>query len=509
VTLPNDGPSGSEPERAELRVRELGLRFIMRLAALIRIGKAYQVGNQVFTRQIQGFHEAALALLADFEEVVLASLDTDLYVNGFRIPIRAANLKFHEAVLAEFKRRKIAGIKLERGVERQEIENFFAFFMQPDVYHGTSLLEVCLAAGIDGILPAIHASTEAPEGRFFEGEPGFEEEASHDDGAAWSREAESAPETEARVPKGAARKSYRIAMLGMRSLLATTSISQGMELRHAKRVVQPLVDGAFADEPVVVGLTSLGHHDEFTYAHSVNVCMVAVTMGHYLGLDRRALADLGVAALLHDVGKNAVAHLIQRPFDEFTDEERVAAERHPVEGAKLLARSTTLNATTLRCIRVALEHHIYPAGEGYPTPPRGWTTSLLSRVVAVADCYVCLLTYRSRHGGNVTPYQALGMMLGPMRASFDPVMLWALVQSVGLYPPGQVVQLDDGCLAIVLSPNPDDLERPHVKVIARADRRRLTAEEAVEHRPLPPGLSISRALRSEEYPEGPQAVEAA
>src|SRR5206468_5036876 len=67
-----------------------------------------------------------------------------------------------------------------------------------------------------------------------------------------------------------------------------------------------LVDGAFDNEPVVVGLTTLAHHDEYTYAHAVNATMVAVTMAHFLGLDRRALADIGVAALFHDVGKSAV-----------------------------------------------------------------------------------------------------------------------------------------------------------------------------------------------------------
>jgi hypothetical protein len=122
----------------------------------------------------------------------------------------------------------------------------------------------------------------------------------------------------------------------------------------------------------------------------------------------------------------------------------------------------------------------------------------------VADCYVCLQTYRSRHGANVTPYQALGMVLGPMRAHFEPALLWALVQSVGFYPPGQLVELDDGRIGLVLRPNPDDLAKPHVRVVARLDRRRMGPEERAEYAPLPAGISIRRALKAEEYPEDPE-----
>src|SRR5213075_1999096 len=170
-----------------------------------------------------------------------------------------------------------------------------------------------------------------------------------------------------------------------------------------ERVVQPLVDNAFAAEPLVVGLAGLGHHDDYTYSHAVNVCIISVALGQVLGLDRRALADLGVAALLHDVGKAAVAEFITNPLESFTPEERIACERHPIEGVKMLARATMLNETTVRCMRVALEHH---AGSGgYPLIGRDWTPSLLSRVVAVADCYVNLLTHRSARGKNVTPYK--------------------------------------------------------------------------------------------------------
>jgi HD-GYP domain-containing protein (c-di-GMP phosphodiesterase class II) len=267
--------------------------------------------------------------------------------------------------------------------------------------------------------------------------------------------------------------------------------------------VQPLGDGAFADEPVVVGLSSLTHRDEYTYAHAVNVCLVAVTMGKLLDMDRRALADLGVASLLHDVGKATVGDQIQNPLESFTPEERKVAERHPVEGAKLIARSTTLNQTTLRCMRVALEHHMLPDGSGYPAASGRWPQSVMSRVVAVADCYVSLLGHRSERGAQTTPYEALGMMLGPLRKKFDPAMLWALVNSVGFYPPGQLVRLDDGAIAEVMAPNAKDLARPHVRVVIDGAGNRLSTDAPLLYRPLPPERSVTRALKADEYPDAP------
>ena len=504
--------SGPDERPQEQRFRDFGVKLLVRLNTMVRVARTYKVGNSVFGHQVDGFLELVRPPLEEAGELVLARLDTDFYLNGYRLPIRPHNVKFLNSATEEFGKRKISALRLAKGLEPQEIEKFFELFMQPEVYSGTGLLDACTAAGNKNMLPAIHVSTDTQDSEYLAGSPrGRDAEATEeapneekDDSAAgdaWGTIPEPQIKGRGRAPRGAVRKSYRAAVLGTRSLLAATALHDHMELKHAKRVVQPLVDGAFEKEPVVVGLTTLRDHDEYTYAHSVNTCMVAVTMAHFLGLDRRALADIGVAALFHDVGKSAVAHLITRPFEEFTEEERNACERHPVEGAKLLARSTTLNPTTLRCMRVALEHHMHPRGAGFPAHPQGWKTSLLSRIVAVADCYVSLQTYRSRHGANVTPYQALGMMLGPMRASFDPVILWALVQSVGLYPPGQMVELSNGTIALVLGPNADDVERPNVKVIARADKRRLTAEEAVEHRPLPRELSIKRALKSEEYPD--------
>lgn len=510
-------PGGLDgPQPIDEQYRMLGLRVVQRFNALVRMGRAYQVENQVFRKQMVDFIDTIGPILEETGEMVLVALDGDVYVNGVRIPVRPSTIKYYDALVEELGRRGIAGLKIERGVTEEEIMSFFRLFMQPDVYYGTSLLEACIAHGSDRMLPAVSASTAAEDatdlrtvfhvGDDVERPPAPGGEAcgeSNDEDVAWGGGGggSHAPGGggPGRMPRGAAGKGYSLAVVGTRSLLTTTSVQSGMQMRHAKRVVQPLIDGAFSDEPVVVGLSTLSHRDEYTYAHAVNVCIVATSMGHYLGMDRRALADLSVAALLHDVGKSGVAGEIRNPIGQWTAEEQAAAARHPVEGARVLARSTTLNQTTLRCIRVALEHHAHPDGSGYPKFSPHYRVSLMARLVAIADCFVSLQTHRSRAGQLVTPYEALGRMLGPLHAKFDLSLLWALVQTVGFYPPGQLVELDDRSIAVVLAPNRDDLARPHVRIVKEPHGTIPRPEEARELKPIPSDMTIRSAIPGAEY----------
>jgi HD-GYP domain-containing protein (c-di-GMP phosphodiesterase class II) len=520
-------PRPADTRPIDERYREMGLNLMMRVLALIRVGRAYRVDNQVFRVQLDTMMKALEPLLAEAPETVLVALENDIYMNGVRLPVKSATLKHHQALLGEFRKRKIAGLRIEQGVTAEEIMKFFALFLQPEDHHGSGLLEAALAAGCVRIQPAVYASTEAPETDATMLMPGLNTDGgSHygpagggggGGGGGGELEVDTGPAVpgmserpqpaieEVRSasgggPRGGTPKNYNVAMSGARSLLTTTTLQDGIEMRHAKRVVQPLVDGAFAAEPVVMGLSTLGHHDGYTYMHSVNVCIVAVTMGHLLGFDRRALSDLGVASLLHDVGKNGMAGRIRHALPAFTDEERALAETHPFEGAKLLARSTMLNATTLRSMRVALEHHMGPGG--YPRMA-DWSPSALSEVVAVADCFVSLQTHRSERGRSVTPFQALGMMLGPLLTRFDPALLGALVRAVGLFPPGQMIELDDGALAVVLAPNVADLGRPHVRLVRDSAGAWADPAKPVEYRPLPAERGVRRVLRAEEYPETP------
>lgn len=497
-------PAGDDHEPLDVRYRRIGATLIQRMNALIRMGRAYNVENKVFQGQLDLVVALIQPILDEIGEIVFVHLESDLYLNGVRIPVKPNTLKYHDSLLEELEKRGIAGFKIEKDVRQKEYDAFFTLFFQTDVYYGTSFLEGAIANGCDRILPVVNASAEGDEGSDspFGTWPG---EGSGDGSVDGSGESGSGADNGLEgegpaAPRGATSKAYAMAVVGLRSLLMTTSVQNGIEMRHAKRVIQPIVDGATSRDPLVVGLTTLGHRDDFTYAHSVNVSIVATSIGKFLGLDRRALADVSVAALLHDVGKAAVGEKIKNSIDAFTEEEKEACALHPLEGAKLLARSTTLNATTLRCLRVALEHHAHADGSGYPDFPRFHTVSLLARLVAVADCFVSLQMHRSSKGQLVTPYEALGMMLGPLVAKFDKALLWALVQTVGFYPAGQLVELDDRSVAIVIQPNPNDLMRPHVRIVREPNGDLVRSGTPREMRPIPNDTQVKRAIPGAEYP---------
>ncbi len=503
----NEHPQRSgQPLAHDERHRQQGIKLVVAFAATVRIGRSYKMSNQVVRRQLEGLLEALQPMLEEWGEAVIVPFDSDLYLNGIRVPINAASFKFHRTVLDSFQQRAISGVSIEQGIEVRDLERFFELFLAKEGgLQGHLFVKACQAAGVTHLTPATHASTVAPDPdrpRVMEDGP---DEPPDGDESKPNAAADSGDRAQEFSPTaradsgadGAHRQRLSNAVLGARSLLMTTSIQSGLEMRHAKRVVQPLVDGAFSSEPLVVGLTGLTQHDDYTYAHAVSVCVIAVTMGHFLALDRRALADLGVAALLHDVGKGEMSDLIQHSAGRFTPEERTMAEKHPAFGARLLARNTALNPTTLRGLRVALEHHAGPGG--YPGLPEGWTPSVLSRLVALADCYVSLQTLRDE-GAALTPYEALGKIFGPLATRFDPALRWALIQAVGIYPPGQMVELDDGAVALVREPNRDDPARPSVRVLTDSEGRRLDSRAEFDLRPLPASRTIRRALRFEEYP---------
>ena len=263
--------------------------------------------------------------------------------------------------------------------------------------------------------------------------------------------------------------------------------------------MQPIVDNIMKHEYSIVGLTALKDHDEYTYTHCVNVAVLSITMGQTLGLPRQTLADLGVAGLLHDLGKMTIPGDVLRKPGALTDDEWVLMKRHPLEGALMIARMPGMSTLMLDAMRACLEHHMNFNRTGYPQVDMEWGQATLSRIVAIADCFDAITAHRAYHTRPRTPFEGLQILLGPNRVNFDPAVLWALVRSVGLYPAGTVLETATGHVVLCTSPNHKDVTRPHCRVLVRPDGTTPTEEQPEMWDPMPDHDHAHRVLIPEEH----------
>lgn len=445
---------------------EHGMQLAMRFVALLRSARSYQLGNQVLTTQIDHFLGVAEGAFADHGELQLMDFEGDLHMNGARLPLRGANLKFLEQLQQEFHARAISGLVLVPGLKRAEFEAFMRFFLAADMLKGMELFHACETNGIERIFPAFLATepAAAPDGNPLASHPG----------------------------QADALATYHRALHLVEVFTHATQSSSGVELRHLKRIVQPLVDSALAGEstgtfpPQAEGRSTAG-------AHALQVALIAIQVGARLELDRRTLAEIGAGALLHDSGKHAVSNELSGPPEFWNEAQQAQARRHPIEGLKQIARNSSLNESSLSAMHIALEHHAFgPAA--YPALPEGYVRSPLAEIVAIADAYVCLLESRTVSGDQATPSEALGTVLGPLACAFDPAVRAALVRAVGLYPQGQVVELDDGTIAMTHAADPASPERPRLEWLRGPAGVALQGDAPPTLLPLPADRRIVRSL---------------
>jgi len=476
---PDPRPPLDDAHDPELqRLTELGPPLLVRMSAMLRTARTYDVSNQAFQRQLQDTLAVVLQGLEEEDELTLVAVADYFYLNGVRIKAQASLLAVYHGLMAEFERRSLGGIRFLQGVGPAEFERFLQLFMAAeDPGVAERLPQAVAEASIDHIVPVAAVELE-------------------DDDVTRSLDERQTPDGE----RGRAKRVFWRAVLGTKKIVLRAKQTGRPDLRHAKRLVQPVVDSIMKHEYSIVGLTALKDHDEYTYAHCVNVSVLSVSMGQVLGLSRQTLADLGVAALLHDMGKLAVPADVLRKPAALTADEWGMIRRHPLEGAKMIIRLPGLSGLMLDTMRVCLEHHMNFDRTGYPDVATEWGQATLSRIVAVADCFDAITAHRVYHKRPRSPFEGLQYMFGPARVNFDPAALWALAKTVGLYPAGSVVLTESGTVALALSPNPQDIRRPNCRVLVRPDGSMPPEDQPETWHPMPAHENVVRVLRPEESP---------
>lgn len=252
-----------------------------------------------------------------------------------------------------------------------------------------------------------------------------------------------------------------------------------------------LLDKMLVDGEMCIRLLSNGAGDRAT-AHALNVAVIALLMGRSFGLARDEMMDLGVGALMHDVGKLEIADRLRQMDEAFTTAELNAYREHVAAGVTQ-GRRMGLSAGAML---VLAQHHEQADGSGFPLKLGADRMSTAARIVSLVNRYdnLCNPPQIAR---ALTPHEALSMLFAQSRTKFDATVLNAFIRMMGVYPAGSVVQLTDDRYAMVTSVNSSRPLKPRVLVhdpkIAREDALFVNLEST-------PDLGIRRSLAPAKLP---------
>ncbi len=264
-----------------------------------------------------------------------------------------------------------------------------------------------------------------------------------------------------------ARQTYMRSLNVTRELLTGARMGRSPALKQAKRAVQGIVDSIMSDSVSLIGLTTLREFDDYTFVHSVNVCILSVALGRRIGLSKVQLFDLGLAALMHDIGKSRVPIELLNKRSGLSEDEFRMLKTHTWRGVLALFAMNGSAARAWRAMTTAYEHHMRIDLSGYPAPVRLRSPSLFSRIVAIVDGFDAATSTRVYQDKPWTPADVVRGMRENKRLGMDPVIVKAFINLTGIYPVGTVVGLDTGEIAIVVAANSDSgtLARPIVRVL--------------------------------------------
>jgi HD-GYP domain-containing protein (c-di-GMP phosphodiesterase class II) len=268
--------------------------------------------------------------------------------------------------------------------------------------------------------------------------------------------------------KEAAKRTYSQSVAVTKEVMNSVRMGASPNIKKIKRVVQTIVDQILNEETSLVGLTTIRDYDEYTFTHSVNVCIFSVALGRRLGLTKLQLYDLGLAALFHDIGKSRVPLAVLNKTDGLTDDDWRWLAAHPWLGVLALFHMRGQQELPYRAMVVAYEHHMKTDLSGYPKSVRPRLQSIFSRIVAVADGFDAATTRRAYQTDPMSPAAVLAGMRDNPRRGMDPVVVKGFINLLGVFPVGTVVVLDTFELAVVhaTNPNPAAISRPIVRVVS-------------------------------------------
>lgn len=257
----------------------------------------------------------------------------------------------------------------------------------------------------------------------------------------------------------AAKETLAKAKQATMEMLQEARMGNSVSAKDVAPIVDEISQSVSRNSNAMLTVTRMKSKDDYTYLHSVAVCALMIALGKQINY-QGDYHSLGMAGLLHDVGKMAIPDEVLNKPGKLTDEEFDIVKNHPVSGWEILKKSNDVDEIALD---VCLHHHERVDGKGYPDKLSGDKLSLVARMAAVCDVYDAITSNRCYKDGWA-PADALKKMAEWKDGHFDEQIFQAFVKTVGIYPTGTLVKLKSNRLAIVMEQGHGTLLKPVIKI---------------------------------------------
>jgi HD-GYP domain-containing protein (c-di-GMP phosphodiesterase class II) len=434
-------------QTSERRLQVAGRRFFAQFQSAVQAVALYPEGNDAVRDALQALHHTASEILDTEHELEIQRVSGCFILDHVRLRSDVASQGVFDASARALGRHEIGGLTVTRPVTAAE---WLAF-----------LQVLCAVPARTDVFGAFRARLDEQLAGAIQVHP----------------EAGRLADPERRqIARTVYVQSARVA----RDLLNGARLGKAVSFRRVKRTVQSIVDQVLNNESALLGMTTLREFDEYTFTHSVNVCILSVVFGQRLGLDKHHLYDLGLCGLMHDIGKMRLSASIINKRERLTPDEWEQMRLHPREGLLALFAIHGFQDLPYRAMLAAYEHHMKVDHSGYPRVRRQRELGVFSRIISVVDCFDAVTSARSYRSRPWSADEALRNMRDEPSWGLDRLLVKAFISATGMYPIGTVVQLDTPCYAVVVQSNAQHPELPTVKVIADSEGRTIDDGEQID-----------------------------
>jgi HD-GYP domain-containing protein (c-di-GMP phosphodiesterase class II) len=260
---------------------------------------------------------------------------------------------------------------------------------------------------------------------------------------------------------------YRQEAIGAaREVINHFSVGKGVNLDKVKKLVSGWINQLGQKPENMMNLLDIRRKKGYMFSHAVNTCILSIMTGIAMGYDAKQLDELGLAAILHDVGKIKFSKNVAQQFPEYlTRHEKEEYRRHPFYSLEILRENYTLPVNVLNA---CFQHHERWNGSGYPMGLKGNAISEYAQIISIADVYERLIVGMP-HRLPTPVYYAAAILNKAAGEYFNPVIVDKFNQNVAIYPIGKTVRLNNQQSGVILGVDVKNKTTPIVRITSNQD----------------------------------------